>query len=177
MLDRNPGQAENDDDVISSKMLIGFIPKWMKPSFVLYHTKAAFIGLLKWCVNWSRWKSSSKYHHLVLTYCFVLLPGRSYNDLNQYPVFPWVLTNYESNELDLSLPSNYRDLSKVACPFLLVSKIHSAIFLLFPHIYEFLRSMGTTFNGGSLFTCHFISSSFFLKFNHSIGCYKRRRSC
>nr|CAD7439851.1 unnamed protein product [Timema bartmani] len=38
--------------------------------------------------------------------------GRTYNDLNQYPVFPWVLTNYESNELDLSLPSNYRDLSK-----------------------------------------------------------------
>lgn len=39
--------------------------------------------------------------------------GRTYNDLNQYPVFPWILTNYESEELDLSLPSNYRDLSKV----------------------------------------------------------------
>ncbi|GBP76234.1 Neurobeachin [Eumeta japonica] len=38
--------------------------------------------------------------------------GRTYNDLNQYPVFPWVLTNYESEELDLSQPSNYRDLSK-----------------------------------------------------------------
>ncbi|GAB6031814.1 hypothetical protein CHUAL_010216 [Chamberlinius hualienensis] len=40
------------------------------------------------------------------------IAGRTYNDLNQYPVFPWVLTNYESSELDLSLPSNYRDLSK-----------------------------------------------------------------
>ncbi|KAL1438238.1 hypothetical protein MTO96_048319 [Rhipicephalus appendiculatus] len=40
------------------------------------------------------------------------IAGRTYNDLNQYPVFPWVLTNYESPELDLSLPSNYRDLSK-----------------------------------------------------------------
>ncbi|XP_054265424.1 neurobeachin isoform X12 [Macrosteles quadrilineatus] len=40
------------------------------------------------------------------------IAGRTYNDLNQYPVFPWVLTNYESKELDLSLPSNYRDLSK-----------------------------------------------------------------
>lgn len=39
--------------------------------------------------------------------------GRTYNDLNQYPVFPWVLTNYEAKELDLSLPTNYRDLSKV----------------------------------------------------------------
>lgn len=44
---------------------------------------------------------------------FNLLTGRTYNDLNQYPVFPWVLTNYETKELDLSLPSNYRDLSKV----------------------------------------------------------------
>ncbi|XP_065076463.1 neurobeachin isoform X12 [Ochlerotatus camptorhynchus] len=40
------------------------------------------------------------------------IAGRTYNDLNQYPVFPWVLTNYESRELDLSQPSNYRDLSK-----------------------------------------------------------------
>ncbi|XP_044255551.1 neurobeachin isoform X9 [Tribolium madens] len=40
------------------------------------------------------------------------IAGRTYNDLNQYPVFPWVLTNYETKELDLSQPSNYRDLSK-----------------------------------------------------------------
>ncbi|XP_015229134.1 PREDICTED: lipopolysaccharide-responsive and beige-like anchor protein isoform X4 [Cyprinodon variegatus] len=40
------------------------------------------------------------------------ISGRTYNDLNQYPVFPWILTNYESPELDLTLPSNYRDLSK-----------------------------------------------------------------
>nr|XP_006812132.1 PREDICTED: neurobeachin-like [Saccoglossus kowalevskii] len=40
------------------------------------------------------------------------IAGRTYNDLNQYPVFPWVLTNYDSNELDLTLPSNFRDLSK-----------------------------------------------------------------
>ncbi|KAJ6638678.1 Neurobeachin, partial [Pseudolycoriella hygida] len=40
------------------------------------------------------------------------IAGRTYNDLNQYPVFPWVLTNYDSRELDLSQPTNYRDLSK-----------------------------------------------------------------
>lgn len=42
-----------------------------------------------------------------------MISGRSYNDLNQYPVFPWILTNYETKELDLTSPSNYRDLSKV----------------------------------------------------------------
>ncbi|XP_066137106.1 lipopolysaccharide-responsive and beige-like anchor protein isoform X2 [Saccopteryx bilineata] len=40
------------------------------------------------------------------------IAGRTYNDLNQYPVFPWVITNYESEDLDLTLPSNFRDLSK-----------------------------------------------------------------
>lgn len=48
-----------------------------------------------------------------LKWLFIWITGRTYNDLNQYPVFPWVLTNYESTEMDLGLPSNYRDLSKV----------------------------------------------------------------
>ena len=34
--------------------------------------------------------------------------GRSFNDLTQYPVFPWLVTNYEKNEID---PKNdFRDL-------------------------------------------------------------------
>ncbi|XP_052403113.1 lipopolysaccharide-responsive and beige-like anchor protein isoform X3 [Carassius gibelio] len=40
------------------------------------------------------------------------ISGRTHNDLNQYPVFPWVITNYDSEDLDLTMPSNYRDLSK-----------------------------------------------------------------
>ena len=40
------------------------------------------------------------------------LAGRSYNDLTQYPVFPWVLEDYSSHELDLEDPSTFRDLSK-----------------------------------------------------------------
>mmetsp|Transcript_440 Transcript_440/g.1431 ORF Transcript_440/g.1431 Transcript_440/m.1431 type:complete len:678 (+) Transcript_440:4275-6308(+) len=38
--------------------------------------------------------------------------GRTYNDLSQYPVFPWVLSDYTSDELDLSDRSVFRDLSK-----------------------------------------------------------------
>ncbi len=40
------------------------------------------------------------------------LAGRSYNDLTQYPVFPWVLADYSSPELDLNDPRSFRDLSK-----------------------------------------------------------------
>ncbi|CAF1380580.1 unnamed protein product, partial [Rotaria sp. Silwood1] len=32
--------------------------------------------------------------------------------LNQYPVFPWIIADYESEKLDLNSPSTYRDLSK-----------------------------------------------------------------
>ena len=39
------------------------------------------------------------------------LAGRSYNDLTQYPVFPWVLADYDSKKIDLNLSSSYRDLS------------------------------------------------------------------
>ena len=40
------------------------------------------------------------------------IAGRTYNDLNQYPVFPWVITNYEDDDIDLSAPHNYRDLGR-----------------------------------------------------------------
>lgn len=40
------------------------------------------------------------------------IAGRTYNDLTQYPVFPWVLVDYSSPTLDLGDPNVYRDLSK-----------------------------------------------------------------
>ena len=74
------------------------------------------------------------------------LAGRSYNDITQvghfdnfhvlmrniyfalkiaffqYPVFPWILSDYTSESLDLSDPSSFRDLSKV---FPSSSSVHS----------------------------------------------------
>ncbi|GAM17883.1 hypothetical protein SAMD00019534_010580 [Acytostelium subglobosum LB1] len=47
------------------------------------------------------------------------LAGRTYNDLTQYPVFPWILSDYTSEELDLANPAIYRDLAKpmgAQCP-------------------------------------------------------------
>lgn len=40
------------------------------------------------------------------------LAGRTYNDLTQYPVFPWVLADYSSESLDFNKSSTFRDLSK-----------------------------------------------------------------
>ncbi|KAF6143571.1 hypothetical protein GIB67_029740 [Kingdonia uniflora] len=40
------------------------------------------------------------------------LAGRSYNDLTQYPVFPWILADYSSEKLNFNTSSTFRDLSK-----------------------------------------------------------------
>ncbi|RDD47132.1 Protein FAN [Trichoplax sp. H2] len=40
------------------------------------------------------------------------IADRSFNDLTQYPVFPWVIADYYSEELDLEDPKTFRDLSK-----------------------------------------------------------------
>ena len=41
-----------------------------------------------------------------------IFAGRTYNDINQYFVFPWILTNYTSDHLNLEKTCNYRDLTK-----------------------------------------------------------------
>uniref|UniRef100_A0A8C7P855 Neutral sphingomyelinase activation associated factor n=1 Tax=Oncorhynchus mykiss TaxID=8022 RepID=A0A8C7P855_ONCMY len=40
------------------------------------------------------------------------LADRSGNDLSQYPVFPWIIADYNSTELDMMNPATFRDLSK-----------------------------------------------------------------
>ncbi len=51
----------------------------------------------------------SNFDYLMLVNKF---SGRTYNDLNQYYVFPWVLLNCDTDVLDLTNPDNYRDLCK-----------------------------------------------------------------
>lgn len=53
----------------------------------------------------------------------------------QYPVFPWVLADYTSEELKLNDPSVYRDLSKVQ------SCSHCTIDFLFQEVCENLQCL------------------------------------
>ena len=50
----------------------------------------------------------SNFHYLMLVNS---MAGRTFNDLTQYPVFPWILADYTSEELDLENPRSFRDLS------------------------------------------------------------------
>lgn len=58
--------------------------------------------------KWRKGEMSNFYYLMTLN----TLAGRTFNDLTQYPVFPWVISDYESEVLDLSNPKSFRDLSK-----------------------------------------------------------------
>ncbi|ODV98552.1 hypothetical protein PACTADRAFT_48290 [Pachysolen tannophilus NRRL Y-2460] len=58
--------------------------------------------------KWQRGEMSNFYYLMIIN----TLAGRTFNDLTQYPVFPWVIADYSSEELDLSDPNIYRDLTR-----------------------------------------------------------------
>ncbi|GAB2294234.1 hypothetical protein Dimus_028451 [Dionaea muscipula] len=58
--------------------------------------------------NWRRREISNFEYLMILN----TLAGRTYNDLTQYPVFPWVVADYSSETLDFNKSSTFRDLSK-----------------------------------------------------------------
>ncbi|CAJ0943139.1 unnamed protein product, partial [Mesorhabditis belari] len=60
------------------------------------------------CQKWQK-REISNFDYLMF---LNTVAGRTFNDLNQYPVFPWILSNYTSETLDLNQASNFRDLSK-----------------------------------------------------------------
>ena len=53
---------------------------------------------------WQRGRVSNRDYLLFLN----LAAGRSFNDLTQWPVFPWILADYTSEQLDLSNSATYR---------------------------------------------------------------------
>jgi Beige/BEACH domain/WD domain, G-beta repeat len=57
---------------------------------------------------WRRRKISNFQYLMALN----RMAGRSFNDLTQYPVFPWVLADYTSETIDLNDSRVYRDLAK-----------------------------------------------------------------
>lgn len=64
--------------------------------------------LLELTQKWQESKISNFFYLMAIN----TMAGRTFNDLSQYPVFPWIIADYDSEELDLTDPKTYRDLSK-----------------------------------------------------------------
>ena len=69
--------------------------------------------------------------------------GRTFHDLSRYPVFPWVIADYESKSLDWTDPKTYRDLTKP------VGALNSNRLQYFLTRYQNMQDMGDPFIYGT----------------------------
>lgn len=69
--------------------------------------------------------------------------GRSFHDLSRYPVFPWVIGDYESSKLNLDDEKTFRDLSKP------VGALNEERLKYFQTRLEGMKDMGETFLYGT----------------------------
>ncbi|XP_053679026.1 neurobeachin-like protein 1 [Anopheles nili] len=83
----------------------------LQPPNILYGSGRSPAELLKSSGLTQKWanREISNFEYLMH---LNTIAGRSYNDLSQYPVFPWILADYTSEVLDLNDPKSFRDLSK-----------------------------------------------------------------
>ncbi|KAH8892161.1 beach-domain-containing protein [Thozetella sp. PMI_491] len=97
----------------------------------------------------------SNFHYLMLVNT---MAGRTFNDLTQYPIFPWVLQDYTSEELNLDAPATFRDLTK---PMGAQTVGRQADFMMH---YKSLEEIGETpFHYGTHYSSAMIVSSYLMR--------------
>ncbi|EFY94276.2 beige/BEACH domain protein [Metarhizium robertsii ARSEF 23] len=104
-----------------------------------------------------RWQRGevSNFHYLMMVNT---MAGRTFNDLTQYPVFPWILADYTSEDLDLEDPATFRDLSK---PMGAQSQARVPGFV---ETYSALKEIGQTpFHYGTHYSSAMIVSSYLIR--------------
>ncbi|SCN12760.1 beige/BEACH domain protein, putative [Plasmodium malariae] len=109
------------------EMIIKVLKK-IKPECLLIEENKNFIYAVQ-----NKWVNGliTNYEYLDFLNC---IAGRSRKDFSQYPVFPWVLTNYSSKEINLNDENVYRILSKsVGC--LNINRLNSLIEKMQDHDY------------------------------------------
>lgn len=107
--------------------------------------------------KWQKGELSNFYYLMTIN----TLAGRTFNDITQYPVFPWVIADYTSEDLDLDDPLTFRDLSK---PMGAQSERRRAQFI---ERYEALESLGDPdsppFHYGTHYSSAMIVSSYLIR--------------
>jgi hypothetical protein len=101
----------NEREEILTKVLAAPLPNSIFSSFM-----GTSINYRKFMNSWKSKIVSQWVNGKMTNFEFLMhlnsFAGRTYNDLTQYPVFPWVIADYDSDEIDLNDPKFYRDLSK-----------------------------------------------------------------
>jgi hypothetical protein len=102
----NFGTEDNRRDVY--KALVQARPPHLNSIYAATQRPERLLKRTQLTERWARHEVSNFEYLMQLN----TLAGRSFNDLTQYPIFPWVLADYTSKELNLEDPKVYRDLSK-----------------------------------------------------------------
>jgi len=123
-----------------------FSPKSLNPRVVFKKSRVTEL--------WKKRKISNFDYLMALN----RMAGRTFNDIPQYPVFPWILADYESEKIDLSDSRIYRDLSK---PVGALNPDRLAILL---ERYQELESFGFSPEEKFLYGSHYSSPGLILHF-------------
>lgn len=92
------------DNIEARELAFSSLVSSVNKKIDIYDKNELHLALAKW-----RRGEMSNYDYLMY---LNMASGRSFNDLSQYPVFPWILSDYTSNDLNLDDPAVFRDLSK-----------------------------------------------------------------
>ncbi|KAK4240113.1 Oligosaccharyltransferase 48 kDa subunit beta-domain-containing protein [Achaetomium macrosporum] len=149
----NPTLLPNPEDAwrLESLKFAEEMPQTLGAKFGSIFNSSAWNPMTR---RWQRGEISN-FHYLMLVNT---MAGRTFNDLTQYPVFPWVLADYTSEELDLNNPATFRDLSK---PMGAQSPGRAADFAM---RYKSLAEIGETpFHYGTHYSSAMIVSSYLIR--------------
>lgn len=113
--------------------------------------------------KWQKGELSNFYYLMAIN----TLAGRTFNDITQYPVFPWVIADYTSEDLDLEDPLTFRDLTK---PMGAQSELRKSQFI---ERYEALEDLGDPnsppFHYGTHYSSAMIVSSYLIRLEPYVG--------
>ena len=91
---------------------IGFVNKkniFFNTNKNLLYNEKKFMNLRTIYEKWYKWEISTLKMIMIMN----LYSNRSYNDINQYPVFPWIITDYKSSNLPpFETPNFIREMGK-----------------------------------------------------------------
>ncbi|CAG9328425.1 unnamed protein product [Blepharisma stoltei] len=86
-------------------LAISTMKSWIKQGVVIIDENQRQKKLKEYTKQWKFGKLTNMEYLLVLN----KFASRSFNDMSQYPIFPWVLNNYSSKTLNFEDESMYRD--------------------------------------------------------------------
>ena len=103
-------------DKATARSLYTTVRRQIKPPHIVPHYGHKPISIMNRAMHTDSFRTVTQawVYREISNYDYLMfcntVAGRSYNDLSQYPVFPWIIANYSTSKLNLNDPKSFRDL-------------------------------------------------------------------